>query len=68
MHLVLSDDLRPFALLLNRDQSGQRLRGDDDRGGVNGVLATQTLEAFRRVDDLPDLCFGVVRLTQTGSI
>ena len=55
VHLVLRDDRRVFerrarlGLALDRQVLGERLARDDDRGGVDAVLAAQPFEpAWRR--------------------
>jgi len=53
VHLVLGDDLRPVPLLLDGDDVGEGAGRDDDGGGVDRVLAAETLEAAGGVDDPP---------------
>ena len=70
VHFVLRDDgcrldvLTWFWLALHREIGGQRLLGDDHRGGVDAVRALQALEAAGDVDDALDLGVGVVHRPQ----
>ena len=71
VHLVLGDDrARPrragavLGLALDRQVLGERLLGDDHRGGVDAVLAAQALEALGHVDDLAGVGVGLVHLPQ----
>ena len=72
VHLVLGDDRRVarvaagLGLALDRQVLGERLVGDDDRGGVDAVLAAQALEAAGDVDHL--LRVGVAPRTSRRSV
>ncbi len=52
LHRELRHDLLVGALLLERHDLDQRLRADDDAGGVDRVGAGQPLERPRQLDDL----------------
>ena len=58
VHLVLGDDGRVgrvaagLGLALDGQVLGERLPGDDHRGGVDAVLAAQAAQALGHVDDL----------------
>ena len=73
VHLVLRDDRRRLRVLarlglaLDREVVGERLLGDDDRGGVDAVLAAQTLEAQGHVDDLLHVGVGVAHRPQVAA-
>ena len=72
VHLVLGDDRciarvrARLGLALHRQVLGERLLGDDDRGGMDAVLAPEALEPPRHVDH--ELRVGVllVHLTEIG--
>ena len=69
VHLVLGDDggvvgIVAVRLALDGDVLGQRLVGDDHRGGVDAVLAPQALEALGHVDDPLGLGVGLVHGAQ----
>ena len=72
VHLVLGDDRRVarvrarLGLALDRQVLGERLVGDDDRGGVDAVLAAQALEAPGDVDHLLRVGVLLVHLAQVG--
>ena len=66
-HRQLCDDFRVGALLLDRDDLGQRAVGDDDARGVDRVGADEALERLRQVDDLADDRIGVVGLLELGA-
>ena len=51
VHAELGDHLG-VALLLQRDVLGERQVGDDDAGGVDGVVADEALERHGKVDHL----------------
>ena len=51
VHAELGDHLG-VALLLQRDVLGERLVGDDDAGGVDGVVADEALERHGEIDHL----------------
>ena len=59
VHAELGDDLG-VALLLQRDVLGERLVGDDDAGGVDGVVADEAFEGHGEIDDLAGRLVGVV--------
>ena len=65
-HPELRHDLLVGALLLQRDDVGQRPVGDHDPGGVDRVLPDEALERLREVDDLAHERVGVVGLLQLG--
>ena len=60
----LGDELLVGALLLQRDDVDERLRADDDGGGVDPVLAREALERAREVHDLLRDRVAVDRLPQ----
>ena len=60
MHPELRDDLLVGALLLQRDDVGERPVGDHDAGGVDRVGADEPFERLREVDDLAHDRVGVV--------
>ena len=70
VHLVLGDDgslggvLAALGLALDGQVLGERLLGDDHRGGVDAVLAPQALESLGHVDDPAGLLVGGVHLAQ----
>ena len=70
VHLVLGDDRRVggvrarLGLALDRQVLGERLVGDDDRRGVDAVLAAEALEAPGDVDDLLRVGVRLVHLAQ----
>ena len=71
VHLVLGDDggvvgVVPVRLALDGNVLGQRLVGDDHGGGVDAVLAAQSLEALGHVDDLFGLGIGLVHGPELG--
>ena len=75
VHFVLRDDggvlggATGVGLALDGQIVGQRVPGDDHRGGMDPVLAAQALEAQRDVDDLLGLGVGLVHgaeLARTG--
>jgi hypothetical protein len=63
-HLVLGDDLGVFALLLDRNQVGQRLGRDHHRSGMDGVLTAQTLQVAGGVDHLPHGRVALIEVAQ----
>ncbi len=72
VHLVLRDDRSVldapagFGLALDRQVLGERVARDDDGGGVDAVLAAQTLEAASDVDDALGVGIGLVERAQLG--
>ena len=53
-----------LGLALHRQVLGERVAGDDHRGGVDAVLAAQALEALGDVDDARGVGVVVVELAQ----
>ena len=70
VHLVLGDDRRVLelaaglGLALYRQVLGQRVPGDDHGGGVDAVLAAETLEAEGDVADPLHVGVGLVEVAQ----
>ena len=67
VHRELGHDLLVGALLLQRHDVDQRLGADDDPGCVDRVLADETLERPREVDDLLRGRLGVVGVLEVGA-
>ncbi len=67
VQLVLGDDLGVITLALDRDELGERDRGDHHRGGVDRVLTAQPLEARGRCRSPDGLGIGGVRLAEPGA-
>ena len=75
VHLVLGDDgsvldaLAVLGLALDGEILGEGVLGDHHGGGMDAILAAQTFEALRHVDDPLDIGIGFVHLTQlTGHL
>ncbi len=72
VHLVLRHHRRVFergirlGLALDRQVLGQRLAGDDHRGGVDAVLAAQPFEPARHVDHALGVGVDLVERAQIG--
>ena len=71
VHLVLGHDggvvgVVPVRLALDGNVLGHRFVGDDHGGGMDAVLAPQTLEAVGHVDDLFGLGIGLVHGPELG--